>query len=109
MEYKLNADVTLDFTTHHPVTGNVSDADVLPTCDIFEDTTDAAMVSPVVVKRAGHTGDYRVNFTTDALSGFEINKSYNVIVTATVGGITAKSRISAFTIVSAGAAAQFKL
>jgi len=93
---KLGDIITRDFTTHDPLSGQVSDADVLPTCDVFEDMTDVPMLSPVVTKRAGLVGDYRVTFSCTSANGFEIDKSYNVIVTATVNGVTAKSRIASF-------------
>ena len=95
---KLNDAITLDFTTHNPLTGQVSDADFLPTCQIFEDTTDVPIITPVVIKRVGQTGDYRVSFITSPANGFEVGKSYNVIVEVTVGGITAKATLETFNI-----------
>jgi hypothetical protein len=92
----LGESITRDFTTENPLTGQVQDADVIPTCEIFEDTTDIAIITPAVVKRVGHAGVYRVSFTTSIALGFELGKFYNVIVTATVAGISAKGRISSF-------------
>jgi hypothetical protein len=100
MNIKLNQTATFDFTTHDPYTGQVSDADVLPVCDIFEDATDVSMLSPLVVKRVGHLGNYRVSFDATAANGFELDKSYNMIATAIVSGVTAKSRIAEFSIPS---------
>jgi len=88
--------ITLDFTTHNPDTGQVQDADGLPSCEVFEDDTDAPMITPAVVKRAGKVGDYRVTFVASDANGFEAGKSYNVIITAAVNFITAKARISSF-------------
>lgn len=98
MDVALGQSPTIDFTTHNPVTGMVSDADVLPTCEVFEDTTDVALAAPTVVKRTGKTGNYRVTFAATAANGFEVDKAYNVVVQATVGGVTAKSRIATFII-----------
>jgi hypothetical protein len=95
---RLNEPITLDFTTHNPLTGQVQDADVLPTCQVFEDTTDIPIITPVVTKRVGQTGDYRLTFITSPANGFEVGKSYNVIVSATVGGITAKAELESFNI-----------
>jgi len=92
--------VTLDFTTHDPLSGQVSDADVLPTCEVFEDNTDIPILTPLVTKRTAKTGNYRVTFTASTANGFEIGKSYNVISEATVNSITAKARIAAFIITS---------
>jgi len=101
--------ITKDFTVHNPLTGAVSDADFLPTCEVYEDTTDVPMLTPAVVKRVGHTGDYRVTFTTSIANGFELNKSYNVIVQATVAGVTAKARIASFNIESTIGIVSFKV
>jgi len=98
--YKLGDQVTVDFTTHNPFTGNIQDGDVLPTCAVYEDTVDIPMLTPLVVRRvgAGGLGDYRVNFSVSEANGFEVGKTYNVVVAATVAGVTAKARILAFTV-----------
>jgi hypothetical protein len=97
MPYRVIGDrITFDFTTHDPLSGQVSDADVLPTCAVFEDDTDVPILTPVVTKRAGLTGDYRVSFDATAANGFEVGKSYNVVATAIVSAIEAKARIGAF-------------
>ena len=98
MDYLLGESITLDFTTHNPLTGQVSDADVLPTCQVFENTTDVPILTPIVVRRAVLVGDYRLTFQAIVASGFETGKSYNVIVTVIVAGITAKARIASFTL-----------
>lgn len=97
----INETITRDFTTHNPVTGNVSDADFLPTCQVFEDATDIPILTPVVTKRVGLTGDYRLTFVASAANGFEVDKSYNVIVTATVAGVTAKATLESFNLEAA--------
>ncbi len=96
MSRKLGDSVTLDFTTHNPLTGNVQDADALPTVEVFEDDTDTAILVPTVTGRVGITGDYRITFVASAANGFEVSKSYNVIVAAIVAGMTAKARVSSF-------------
>jgi len=95
---KLGDTITLDFTTHNPFTGAVQNTDSLPTCEVFEDDNDSAILTPSVTKRVGKIGNYRVSIEATALNGFEIGKSYNVIVSATVNSISAKSRISSFTL-----------
>lgn len=92
----LGSVITRDFTTENPITGEVQDADTLPTCQVFEDDTDVPILAPTVAKRAGLTGNYRATFSATSANGFEIGKSYNVIVQATVNGITAKARIVSF-------------
>lgn len=94
--YKIDDTIVKDFTTHNPVTGAVSDADVTPTCEVFEDTNDSEILTPTCTKRTAKTGNYRLSIDITVANGFEIGKNYNVIVSATVGGITAKSRIDSF-------------
>jgi hypothetical protein len=96
MGRKIGDLITLDFTTHNPNTAQVQDADFIPTCQVFEDAADIPILTPLVVKRSGLTGDYRTTFTASAANGFEVDKSYNVIVEVTVIGITAKARIASF-------------
>ncbi len=98
MARRLNDNITLDFTTHNPTTGEVSDADSLPTCEVFEEANDTPILTPIVTRRSGKTGDYRVTFLADSANGFEENKSYNVIATGVVGGKTAKARIASFSL-----------
>jgi len=87
---KLEETIVLDFTTHSPTTGGVSDADSTPLVEVFEDTTDTAIITPTPVKRTGKTGNYRVSVDCTAANGFEAGKSYNVVASATVGGVTGK-------------------
>lgn len=103
MAYRLDKTITRDFTLHNPATGQVQDADVLPTCQVFEDITDIPIITPAVVKRVGEIGNYKTTFTLSTVNGFKENKSYNVIVEATVAGKTAKSRIASFDIDTAEA------
>jgi hypothetical protein len=93
---KLGDTITFDFTTHNPSTGMVQNADVLPTCEVFEDAVDDAILTPVVTNRVGKTGDYRVSIEATVGNGFEVGKTYNVVVLATVNSISAKSRIGVF-------------
>jgi hypothetical protein len=76
--------------------GAAADADVLPTAEVFEDATDTTVVALTVVKRASKTGNYRVGIACTAANGFELNKSYNVVGTAVVGGNTGKDVLGRF-------------
>lgn len=96
MTPSLEETIYVDFITSAPTTGAASDADSLPTCEVFEDATDTAIVTPTVVKRTGKTGDYRAPIACTAANGFETGKSYNVVVTATVGGVVAKAVVKTF-------------
>jgi len=93
---KINDIIVLDFTTHNPFTGAVQDTDSLPTCEIFEDDNDSEILTPTVTKRVGKIGNYKILIEATIGNGFEIGKSYNVIISATVNNISAKSRIESF-------------
>lgn len=91
MTPKLTETIYVDFITSSPTTGAATDADSLPVCEVFEDATDTAIVSPTVVKRTGKVGNYRVPVVCTAANGFEAAKTYNVVVSATVGAVAAKA------------------
>lgn len=93
---RINDDITLTFTTHNPNTGEVSDADSTPTSVVYEDDTDTEILSPTVTKRTGATGVYRLTFSATTANGFEVSKSYSIVVTAIVDGVTAKATIESF-------------
>ena len=97
---RLNDSVHLDFTTHNPTTGAVSDADSIPTVEVLEDDNDTAIVTPTATKRTEKTGNYRLTFDVTLANGFEINRWYNVVVSATVNGVSAKSVIASFRVES---------
>lgn len=109
MPYYIGDAITRDFTTENPITGQVQNADFLPTSQVFENTTDVPILTPLVVQRAALIGNYRVSFVLSAANGFEVGKSYNVIVTATVNGVTAKARIMAFNVEAQPQAAFFNI
>lgn len=93
MNPKLEETVVLDFTTHNPSTGAAADADSTPTVEVFEDANDTPILTPTPTKRTAKTGNYRVSVACTAANGFEAGKSYNVVVSATVGGVTGKAPI----------------
>ena len=95
MNPKLEETIYKDFITSSS-TGAAADADSLPTAEVFEDATDTPIVTPTVTKRTGRTGNYRVSIACLAASGFEAGKSYNVVVSATVGGQAAKAVLLSF-------------
>jgi hypothetical protein len=96
MARRLGDTITIDFTTHDPITGQVVNAAAVA-CQVFEADTDIPVLAPVPVGR-GLVGNYRVTFDATVANGFEAGKCYNVIAQATVGGITAKARIASFTL-----------
>lgn len=90
MNPKLEETIFLDFITSAS-TGAAADADSTPTCEVFEDANDTAILSPTVVKRTSKTGNYRVSIACTAANGFEAAKSYNAVISATIGAIAAKA------------------
>ena len=97
MEKKLGDTIVIDFITSNPNYGSVQTADALPTCEVFRDVGDSAILFPTVVQRTNKTGNYRVQiYLSDPV--FSINKSYSVVVSATVAGISSKSVIGNFDI-----------
>jgi hypothetical protein len=97
MNVLLGRTLIRDFVCHTSA-GSISDADTIPTVAVYEDTTDTAILTPTAVKRTSLTGNYRVPIEVTAANGFEIGKSYNVIASATVGGISSKAVIASFTV-----------
>jgi hypothetical protein len=95
---KLGDTITKDFVTLNPSTGAAVDADSTPTAAVYEDDTDTGLSGVTVTKRTGLTGDYRVAIAATAGNGFEVGKSYNVIVSATVDGVAAKACVFSFTL-----------
>jgi hypothetical protein len=89
--------IVRDFVCHTPG-GTISDADATPSCAVFEDATDTAILNPTPVKRTGLTGHYRVAIDCTDANGFEISKSYNVVISATVSGTPSKAVIASFVI-----------
>jgi hypothetical protein len=92
---KLEETIYVDFVTSSS-TGAAVDADSTPTAEVFEDATDTAIITPTVVKRTGKTGNYRIPVACTAANGFEAGKSYNVVASATVGGVAAKAVVATF-------------
>jgi hypothetical protein len=95
MTPKLNETIFLDFVTSDPETGEAVDADALPTCKVREDATESPIHLPTVVKRSG-AGEYFVPIACTDLNGYEPDRTYNVIVEATVAGRAAKAKLATF-------------
>lgn len=95
MEPILGETIHLDFTITDD-TGAASDADSTPVVTVWEDATDTAILTPTVTKRTGPTGHYRVPVACTTGNGFEVGKSYNVKVNATVGSVATHAIILRF-------------
>lgn len=93
----LGQTITLDFVTSAPSTGAASTASST-TVRVFEDASDTAILTPTATERSGYAGDYRAQVVCTTANGFEVGKSYNVVVEATVGGVTARAVIASFVV-----------
>lgn len=91
----LEETIYVDFITSSS-TGAAADADTTPTAEVFEDATDTTVYALTVTKRTSKTGNYRIAIACTAANGFEAGKSYNVVASATVGGIAAKAVVGRF-------------
>lgn len=94
MNVKLGTTVTLRFTTSNAATGAAQNADSLPSVAIYEDGNDTPISTPAAV--AVNTGQYRVDGVATTANGFEAGKSYSVVATATVAGVTGKGVVATF-------------
>jgi hypothetical protein len=95
MDVIIGQTVVKDFTISDPTTGMVSNATTV-SCQVFAGNSNTPLLTPVPVLRTGQIGDYRVTFVASSANGFVIGQSYNIVVEATVSGITAKSTIDTF-------------
>lgn len=66
------------------------DADALPTYVIYENSDDDTMASGTMELLAGNdtTGAYRARLTITSALGFELLKSYQILITAVISGST---------------------
>jgi len=84
--------VTFDVVTHLASTGASTNADSSGTYEVYEETTDTAILSAqALVLRAGATGVYRGTFTASAANGFEAGKWYSVVAASTVSSVAGKA------------------
>ena len=74
------------------VAGDANDADSAPILYIFKDDTSAAIWTGYMVKFAGETGFYAKLITLSDANSFTSDGYYTSLITATVGGVTAKKK-----------------
>jgi hypothetical protein len=88
--WKIDDTVTFTVSTHTASTGAVTDADSVPTYRVYEDETSTAILTGSMAKLddTNTTGFYSEQLTLSAANGFEKGKSYNIVIAATVGGVT---------------------
>jgi len=83
--------ILLDVDTFDPATGAPSNADSTPSCKVYEEITDTAIISGSMVLRTSTTGEYRMQVSVTSGNGFEVGKWYTPKCTATVGGLEGRA------------------
>jgi len=88
-EVKLQSNLTFTINVHNPTTGAQSDADGAPSYYVYEDETQTAILTGSMVPLDDpHTmGFYSATLACTAANGFEEAKTYNIYITARVGGV----------------------
>lgn len=88
--WKIDDYLTFCCNTHSASTGAATDADAVPSYRIYEDETGTPILTGSMAKLddAGTTGFYSEQIQLTAANGLEKGKSYNVYISAAVGGVT---------------------
>lgn len=97
---ELGKTVHLDFVTTKISGAAIGsfDADITPTAHVFEDDNDTPIYLPLVTKRTGFDGLYRVKLDVTEANHFQKDHSYNLAVTYAMGGVPCTQHILQFII-----------
>ena len=89
-ETELDGTLVFSVTIHDPDTGNMIDADTVPTYRVYEDETTTAIATGSMAKLddGNTTGLYSEQLTCSTANGFETGKTYTIHILGTVGGVT---------------------
>jgi len=89
-QVRLGNNLTFTITTHDPDTGVLTDADAPPDYRVYEDETAVAILtgSMATLDAANTDGFYSELIPCTIGNGFEVGKSYNIYIEATVDGDT---------------------
>lgn len=84
----LGSNLTFTITTHDPDTGVLTDADFPPVYRLYEDETAVPLLTGAMalLDAAFTVGFYSELVACTAANGFEVNRSYNIYIAATVDG-----------------------
>jgi hypothetical protein len=84
---ELGNNLTFGIATHDPDTGILTDADTVPTYEVYEEDGDTPILTGSMSKRAtGKTGRYKAKIACTTANGFEDGKTYTIEIVATVDG-----------------------
>lgn len=88
--FEIDDTCTFKCDTHDVSTQAAADADSAPTYRVYEDETATPILTGTMalLDDANTVGQYSEQITLSAANGFEQGKSYNIRISATVGGVT---------------------
>ncbi len=88
--WKIDDLLTWSVNTHTPSTGAGADADTVPAYRVYEDETATPILTGnmALLDSVNTVGLYSEQITLSAANGFEKGRSYNIYVSAAVGGVT---------------------
>lgn len=94
--YQIDDLFTFIRNTHNVATGAAVDADSVPTYRVYEDETTTPILtgSMALLDSANTVGYYSEQITLSTANGFEIDKSYNIYITATINAVEVTTNIS---------------
>lgn len=105
-DFALGETVAFDVVTHSPVTGTIADASSGPTFDVYPDDDDTGLLGATAMTKRGElTGHYRGAVELTEENGFEIGKTYSIVASATLAGVSAKHVVMMVRVIDPDAAA----
>ena len=89
-EVEIGKNLTFSVTTHDPSTGELTDADAVPSYRVYEDETATAILNGTMAKLddASTLGFYSEQIACSSANGFENGKTYTIYITAAVNAST---------------------
>jgi hypothetical protein len=93
--------IYFDVVTHNPATGQLQDADSTPSWKIYPQLGDYPNLTGSMTKRDYTTGQYKASFGVETVNGFDPGEFFQVVVEATVAGVTARTVVMTFRVLAA--------
>lgn len=100
--YKIDQYFEFTFNTQRFDTGAATDADSTPTYRVYEENSDTVLVSGNCAKRddSNTTGYYYVRDQCTTANGFEVGKTYEVRIEATVNSVAGAAVVGRFAMIA---------
>lgn len=105
-DVRIGDSLSMHFRTRVIATGDEVDADSTPTVESFEDAGDADIGGVTVANKA--TGVYVATIAATTANGYEAGKTYNIVATAVIGGVTSREVIGMFKLRAVAAASDIE-